>query len=292
MSSRSLALCIWCALGLAASAGAQPVEPARAQILDRVRTLYVSAAYEEALAAMPPVDRTAVATDLEQYRALCLLALGREQEAVSTVERLVSDDPLFVPPAGDTSPRVRSMFEAARSRLVPSIVKREYGEAKASFEAKDDDAARGGFRRALDLIASLPEADRSSLADLRLLAAEFLDLSAARAAAPPPVTRVTEIPVANPEPRVEFVPPVPILERLPAWIPPNADALRTTYVGVLRVTISGDGRVAQATIVKSSHPAYDAAAVRAARQWTYRPATRGGLPVAAERDIQIRLIPR
>jgi TonB family protein len=273
------------------------------QDIERVRSLYVSAAYEEALAAMPPVGGTAVTTDLEQYRALCLIALGREQEAVAAVERLVNDHPMFVPRAADTSPRMQSVFMATRSRLVPAIAKRQYGEAKASYELKDVKAAREGFQRTLDLIGSLPDADKDSLADLRLLAAEFLDLAATRAAAPvlaapapvtPPVPTAPAptLPPSRPEPPAEYVPPSAIRERLPSWIPPNTDAMRTTYVGMLRVSIGEDGRVVKATLVKSTHPAYDAVVLVAAKDWLYKPATRGGKPVLAQRDILVRLNPR
>jgi TonB family protein len=262
--------------------------------IDRVRMLYVSAAYEEALAAMPPVGGGAVRTDLEQYRALCLLALGREQEAVATVERLVNDNPLFVPPAAETSPRMQSMFVAARSKVVPLLAQRQYAAAKTAYGANDPIAARAGFRRTLDLIGSLPDPDKAAkLADLRLLATEFLDLSAARSVPSPDLTPPTAGAVSTPDPRAQNVTlPIVIREHLPAWNPPNGEAKRTTYVGVLRVFVGADGRVERATIVKPSHPTYDAAALRAARQWTYRPATRGGTPVPAQRDIQVRLVPR
>jgi protein TonB len=79
---------------------------------------------------------------------------------------------------------------------------------------------------------------------------------------------------------------------MPPWNPPDGTAMRTEYAGLLRIMIGADGLVESATIVKSSHPAYDAAAVRAAQGWTYRPATRNGQPVAAQKDIQVRLLPR
>ena len=152
--------------------------------IDRVRALYGAAAYEEALAAMPAVNGESVGTDLEQYRALCLLALGREKEAVATVERLVRDNPMYVPSASDTSPRMQSIFTGARSKLVPQIAKQAYAEAKGAYEAKNRDAAHAAFKRTIELIESLPDAEKTLLADLRLLAGEFLTLSA-----PPPAPR-------------------------------------------------------------------------------------------------------
>src|SRR5215208_5143965 len=105
-------------------AAAQQISPVTD--IERVRTLYVAAAYAEALAAIPASDGEPAQTDLEQYRALCLLALGREPEAVSAVERLVRDHPTFVPPASETTPRMVSIFASARSKVVPDIAKRTY----------------------------------------------------------------------------------------------------------------------------------------------------------------------
>jgi TonB family protein len=262
---------------------------ARNQDLERVRALYGSAAYEEALAAMPPVSGAPASTDLEQYRALCLLALGREAEAIAAVERLVRDHPTFVPPAGDTSPRLQSMFDGVRSTLVPELARQAYLDSRTAFEAKNGPAARAGFQRTLDLIESLPETGRTALADLRLLAAEFLDLLVERTATAPPA--VPDLPVQSP-PKEAFSPPVALTEAMPPWNPPDGTAMRTEYAGLLRIMIGADGLVESATIVRSSHPVYDAAAVRAARGWTYWPATRNGQPVAAQKDIQVRLLPR
>ena len=270
--------------------------PAVAQDLDRVRALYVSAAYEEALAAMPAVNGEAVRTDLEQYRALCLLALGREAEASAAVERLVRDHPTFVPVPGETSPRMQSLFVTARAKLIPDLARTQYGEAKTAYEKKDRETALAGFRRTISLIDSLAESDRGSLADLRLVAAGFLELSSERSArtgpaAAAPVPGLKTAP-STPEPSGPFVGPVAINEQLPPWSPPDSASRRMEYAGLLRIAIGADGRVESATIVKSSHPVYDMAALRAAKGWTYKPATRGGQPVPTHKDIHVRLVPQ
>ena len=284
-------------LALLALPFAGPFSPAAAQgqNLERVRTLYVAAAYEEALAAMPPVPTdpaVATRTDLEQYRALCLLALGREQEAIAAVERLIKDHPTFVPSASDTSPRMRSMFEAARGRLVPDAARATYVEAKAAFDGKQTDAARSGFTRTIELIDSLPAAETSKLADLRQLASGFLELSAASPTLPPvPAIPANGSAEATPG-ASDYVAPIPVREELPPWTPPDSQAMRTEYNGLLQLAIGEDGKVRSATMVKGSHPLYDAAIMRAARLWIYKPATRGGKPVASFKNIQVRLVPR
>ena len=266
--------------------------PAAAQDIDRVRALYVAAAYEDALAAIPSEASFTVGTEIEQYRALCLLALGREDDARSTIERLVKAHPTFVPPAADVSPSMRALFTSVRTGLMPGIAKQVYIDAKAAYESKDRDLARAGFQRTLDLIASLPEEDRAALADLRLLAAEFHELSAPRAVVP------VEPAVSDAKPAMEvsaappFVPAVVVSQELPAWSPPDATSRNTEYTGLLRVHIGADGGVTSVAVVEASHPAYDAAVLRAAKSWAYRPATRGGKPVASEHDIEIRLRPR
>ena len=241
---------------------------------------------------MPAVNGESVGTDLEQYRALCLLALGREKEAVATVERLVRDNPMYVPSASDTSPRMQSIFTSARSKLVPQIAKQAYAEAKGAYESKNRDAAHAAFKRTIELIESLPDAEKTLLADLRLLAGEFLNLSAP----PPPPADETAAPAANggakPEPPPAFVGPIAVREQLPAWIPPDSAARRTEYIGLLRLLIDAEGRVTSATVVRGSHPAYDALAVTAATRWVYKPATRGGQPVVSTKEIQVRLVPQ
>ena len=81
-------------------------------------------------------------------------------------------------------------------------------------------------------------------------------------------------------------------QELPAWNPVDSVSRRTEYVGLLQVQIGADGRVTLARMLKPSHPSYDVAILREARRWIYKPATRGGQPVASEREIEIKLRPQ
>jgi TonB family protein len=191
---------------------------------------------------------------------------------------------------------MRIAFESARGRLVPALARQTYAVAKSAFESHDLAAARSGFTRVLELIDSLPEDQRAALADLRLLASGFLDLSAAR---PEPVAALPAgvgQPIAKPQPVTSvaalYTPPVAVREELPVWVPPDAIALHSEYTGLLQIDIGANGRVVDVRVVKPSHSVYDAAVIRAARQWTYKPATRNGQPVASVKTIQVRLVPR
>jgi hypothetical protein len=262
--------------------------PARGQDVERVRALYIAAAYEEALAAMPPSAAPGMKLEVEQYRALCLLALGRESEAAAAVEGIVRDNPTYLPSSRDTSPRMQSIFAAVRLKLLPEIARQAYTDGKSAFEAKDTGAARAALQRVIAIVESVPEADRGSLADLRLLATGFLDLADLRAAPEP----APEKPAGPAPAALPYVAPVAIDEQLPAWNPPDNASMRSEYLGLLRVVIGEDGSVQSAEIVKISHPSYDVVLTRAAKAWRYRPATRGGRPVPSQKDIQIRLVPR
>jgi TonB family protein len=280
------ALMVCAAVPSARAQGIAPVAPlSGVGDIERVRALYGAAAYEEALAAIPAVGEPAQ-PDFEQYRALCLLALGREQEAMASVERIVRDNPLFVPSV-DTAPRMKAMFSSARSRIVPGLARAAYNQAKAAYELKNRELAYDGFTRSLVLIDSLTETERAGLADLRLLAGEFLKLSIA----PPQPAESMNAGNGTGSESAAFVAPVAVREQLPAWIPPDAASRRTEYTGLFRVAIDADGRVTSATIVKGSHPAYDALVISAATRWLYKPATRGGQPVVSAKEIQVRLVP-
>src|SRR3954465_11363255 len=133
--------------------------PAHAQLRDgrenpltAARDLYASARYDEALAVLNGLPSDAVASDrksIEQYRSLCLLALGRGSEAESAIAAVITADPSYLPGEVEASPRVRAAFSDVRKRLLPDIANSRYGEAKSLFDRKDYTGAVPRFRQVL-----------------------------------------------------------------------------------------------------------------------------------------------
>ena len=94
--------------------------------LTKAKALYDAAAYEDALTILTPVE----APEAQQYKALCLLALGRSQDAVGAVERLVSDAPTFKPSTQDVPPRFVALVTDAKRKLLPSLARRAFNEGR------------------------------------------------------------------------------------------------------------------------------------------------------------------
>jgi len=62
---------------------------------------------------------------IEEYRAFCLLALGRTAEAERAMEAVVAAAPSFRPTDADLSPRVRAVFSDVRRRTLPRIIQEQ-----------------------------------------------------------------------------------------------------------------------------------------------------------------------
>lgn len=288
-------------LALAVPAHAQ-LRDGRENPLSAARDLYASARYDEALAVLNGLQPT---TDgggsdrksIEQYRSLCLLALGRGTEAESAIAAVVTADPLFMPGEAEASPRVRAAFSDVRQRLLPEIASVRYAAAKAAYDRKEYASAEVQFRELVTLLTDPQMGNR--LSDMRTLATGFVDISAA-AAAPPPEPKKVEAPAPPPaaveradtkpahvwtgdEPGV--VPPVPLRQEVPR-VPPMI-ATQARERGLLEVVIDELGRVTGLTIRLSIHPMYDSLLINAAREWRYRPATVGGTPVKFKKMIQV-----
>jgi hypothetical protein len=58
------------------------------------------------------------------------------------------------------------------------------------------------------------------------------------------------------------------------------------------VRVGPDGHVQKAEMVRRTHPSYDALLLERARSWTYEPAMKDGVPVAADVVVEIRLQPK
>src|SRR5206468_421607 len=140
--------------------------------LTAARDLYRGAAYDDALALLNGLhgsQRPEENLAIEQYRALCLLALGRVDEAEHAIEAVVITAPSYHPSAEDASPRVQSVFGDVRRRMLPVIIQQKYTDAKASLDRRDSATAANGFKQVLDLLADpdvAPAANQPPLSDV------------------------------------------------------------------------------------------------------------------------------
>jgi hypothetical protein len=271
------------------------------------RDLYASARYDEALAVLndlrPPSAPGTATTDLkaiEQYRSLCLLALGRGSEAETAIAAVVTADPAYLPGDAEASPRVRSAFSDVRKKLLPDIAAKRYADAKATFDRKEYPRATQQFRQ---VIALLDDPDMGGrLGDLRTLAAGFLDLSIAATPPPePPKPAPVAAPAPPPPPPVpqpdpnkvysqvdaDVVAPVIVKQDIPRLLPQMKAQAHSR--GVVEVVIDELGRVAGVTIRESVQPMYDADLMTKAREWKYQPATLNGKPVKYRKLIQLNV---
>jgi hypothetical protein len=159
--------------------------PALAQdTLAPVRELYASASYDEALAALDTIAAAgAPSVAVERYRVLCLVALGRAVDAERAIERIVRADPSYT--MGDeAAPRIRTVFEQVRGRLLPGIVRAIYADGKDAFERKAFADAERAFRSVIDMIDTPELINRPGMDDLRMVAAGFLSLARAQKTEP------------------------------------------------------------------------------------------------------------
>lgn len=301
-----------------AAPGADPPTAAVDHVAE-VRTLYATAAFEGVLQYVAALDPSALTAEVEQYRALCLLALGRTPEAEASFAAMVALAPLHVIPETDVAPRVLTIYQRVRAEVLPAVARDRYTRARGSFDAGNHEAAAAQFRELMAVFDDPALASESdSFADLRQLADGFLRLSdaeveraavaaAAPAPAPDPVPPSTSIePVVDAPPDTDEIvvtrivvysrddadvsPPVEVSRFMPPWNPPSAMRL-VEYRGTLEVVIDETGEVEQATMVRPTNPAYDLALLGATNEWRFLPARRGGEPVKYSLTFEVHLRP-
>jgi len=299
--------CVTCAvaigmLTLAASAVAQTSVSA-------ARDLYAAAAYDDALIVLNTLrtaDRREDTGIIEQYRALCLMALGRTTDANAAIEAAVTAAPFSHPSDTDVSPRVRLAFREVRRRVLPAIIERQYTIARAAFDRKDPTAA-DRFRQIIALIADADlqsTANQPPLSDLRAMATDFLVLSTPAAPA-----RHAQAPVVTPPPVIAPPPPPAAAVRDAARVygvedfsvvPPSA--VRQSFAamadvfslrpGTVEIIVDETGAVAASTTRVSVNAVYDRLALATAKSWRYRPAMLEGVAVKYRLAVQLQLPPR
>ena len=274
---------LWCVVAsvlcLATTAGAQ-------QPLAKAKALYNAAAYEEALTLLAPVK----APEAQQYKALCMLALGRSQDAIGAVESLVSALPTFEPSADEVPPRFVTLVSEAKRRLLPSIARRAFAEAREQFRngAREDSLPK--FELVLTLASNPAFKEASDAEDLRTLASGFIELARASAPARPEPPKAVEqrvVEKAAPGPPPEVTQPVAIRQQIPA-VPTDVTGSSGPAVTV-RVEIGTDGKVRAATIQQSAHPVYDRLLIQATRDWLYTPASLNGRAIPSEKVVTVQL---
>jgi hypothetical protein len=295
-----LGVLVFAALLAAGRAGAQD-QMAAAQ------KLYASAAYEEALALLDQLKQLEHGPEeersIQQYRAFCLLALGRTADAEQAIEAVVIAQPTYQPSSTEVSPRIRATFTDVRRRMLPTIIQQQYAIAKAAYDRKDYNEAAQRFNQMLTVMADpdvAAAASRPPLSDLRVLAAGFRDLSVtaatppplpAVAAAPKPVVAAPSAPAAPVMPKIysaldgNVVPPIAIRQLLPPF-PTNAPRAAQ---GIIEVIISEAGLVELAMMRSPLNPTYDRQALAVARTWQYRPATLNGAPVKYRKSVVVNV---
>ena len=260
--------------------------------LAAARSLYATAAYEDALDRLNRINGPDTLRDqVDTYKALCLLALGRTRDSEKMIEQILARNPQYVPDESQVSPRLMVVFKSVRARLVPGTARSMYAEARANFDDRKYEMAAAQLR---ELITLLNADDDPMMADLRLLAEDFLRL-AETGGAPPIDTRtqllsisrvaVTRGPIysildRNVVAPVEISRPLPQMEA-PKGTPPGL------YQGLVDVVIDEAGRVESATIRRSISATFDAEMLASTEKWRFQPATRNGQPVKYRRSYEV-----
>lgn len=277
------------------------------------KALYEAADYENALVVLSTLDTV----DAQQYKTLCLLALGRQEDARAAAQVLVMNAPTYLPSSEDLPPRFVEVVIATRRSLLPGIARQTFGLGREEFAAKHTENAIMRFNLVLTLVADPHFEDRNAAQDLRTLAQGFIDLAqAAVAPAPapepapvnadvqttPPIATPAQAAQVAPAPRTIVPPPlssagqsqsVPKVTQatvLDQRVPP----IPSEVVGrlgpqlIVSVQIDATGKVSSAAIQQSAHPLFDRLVLLAAREWRYTPATLNGIPVPSERVVTIQ----
>jgi TonB family protein len=274
--------------------------------LDAVKALYASASFEDALTRLSQVN-DAHDPEVEEYRALCLLGLGRTVDAQRSLERLVTEDPSFAVASADVSPRFLSMFHDVRRRVLPAAAKALYATARQSFDDKRYLVASDQFKALVALLKDDDMTESAELKDLRTLGEGFDTLIDARLAdeakaapafKPAPATDTASA-TAAPAAGIEYktgdegvTAPKEISRPMPPWHLSGGLGRQTEYHGMLEILVNERGLVAQASLKRSIFPQYDTALLQATKDWKFQPAMKDGQPVAYRETIAITLSPR
>jgi len=162
--------------GVVTASALQPVSAGQASTdLVAVKALFAAADYEGALRLLANAASGDDAVRAEEYRALCLLALGRSEEAARSIEEIFARDPLYAVDPASVSPRMVSLVAAVRQRLLPVLARNLYAVARKNIEHREFAAAVAQLTEMNAVIdAAGPGA---GLDEVRVLGNGFLELA-------------------------------------------------------------------------------------------------------------------
>ena len=299
--------------------------------LASARSLYASAAYDEALKTLTELSaegggRIAGASfrEVEEYRFLCLLALGRNSEAKESISAVVTADPLYKLDENTTSPRVLNAFRTVRREVLPDILNNIYNAGKSMYDNKDYKGAEPQFRKVVGLAGDPDLGGKGQ--DLATLAKGFLDLAVsanatAAAAAPAPAaptgTNAGNTPaggntagaagaptgnagaasaaaypnrtIVAQQPKAGEIVPPRLMKRTIPNVPSDLSRFGQLRPGEMEILIDETGKVTEAKFTKPIHPVYDSLVIAATRSWRYDPARADGVPVKFRINLKVTI---
>jgi tetratricopeptide (TPR) repeat protein len=297
-----LAIALACLCAFAAPGASQ-------DLLTQAKGLYDSASYNEALSALSEIGSVGDVTEVEKYRALCLLALDRPKDAEQSLEHLAMARPLFTLDGSDSSPKLVALFENVRKRTLPEAAKQTYERARASYEKGDFAEAARQFRDVMAMADAAPAGSAALMGDLKMLATGFVKLADAALLPTPEPRTPAPVPPAAASPLVPAVTrpaisaeriynasdtrvkaPIATSRQIPTWERPAALNFATLQ-GLLEIIVGEDGSVVGETMLKVINPAYDRRLMQAAGTWRFQPATLDDRPVKYRMTLSI-VVPR
>lgn len=185
--------CTLAVLVVSALSGAVPAALAQnlppADSLVEARRLYQNAAFGDALAVLARLDDPArrledpaLGDGIDEYRTLCLLALGRQAEAERAMEALLMRHPLLMPGLDERPPKFVALYNAVRVRFLPRLAAATYAAAKRRYDAGDFATAARYFQETIGILrgVTVDTSYAAVAADLETLAGGFLSLALQR----------------------------------------------------------------------------------------------------------------
>ena len=272
--------CGWVALMLclSSSTGAQVTE------VD-FRTLYAAAEYDKALEAIASLD----SVEAQQYKALCLLALGRQADANTAIEALVNASPTFVPSSEDAPPRFVELVTKVRQKLLPVIARRTFADGRDRYTSKATGEALTQFSLVLTLLSDPAFTDAMPNRIWKRWPRDSSISRMRRRRLPSPCLqnrRRRRPPTRDPDGATEGYGPHSARTERPADAYGHRDPCDRKAGGSRPDRCDREGD--EATVKESVHPRYDRIVTEAARDWRYTPATRDGSPIPSEQVVTVQ----